>query len=263
MKKTVKVFDCAATIVKDVKCGVLPTTKAGGKVITMAIWLKYSAYCVAWVVFAAFGMVAVPAYWITLRYWVPKILSGRFLAKYDWSAVTAGGAFDQSGLTKLMILILAMEIFVLLGRNLAVRLSSRSTWRICVNTVFLLALVMPFVMSLFCAWELARYIAVMGVTPDRISAARYLILFISTPVFLVIRWHIGCIAIKKYAALMIACIAAACCMCFTVDAIARRSVALHPRPEMCWPNRVGVPSEPETFTDYGLKEVVFGVSAKR
>ena len=225
-------------------------------------WIKYTTCCATWIAFAVFGLMAVPLYWIAFRYWAPEILSGRFFAKYDWSIVIAGGAFDQGGITKWMIFILIMEVFAWLGRDLIVRLSRWRAWRIGVNAIFLLAIVMPFVMSMFCAWELARYIAVMGVTPSRISGVRYLILFIFTPVFCVARWHLGRATTQKFILMMIVCITVAYGMFFTLDAIARQSVASHPRPGICWPNGVSVPSEPEACTNYGLKEVVFGVSTK-
>jgi hypothetical protein len=51
-------------------------------------------------------------------------------------------------------------------------------------------------------------------------------------------------------------------MFFAIDAAACRAVASHPRPQICYPNRVYVPDVPETSTSYGLLELLFGVWMK-
>lgn len=51
-------------------------------------------------------------------------------------------------------------------------------------------------------------------------------------------------------------------MFFAVDAAAYRAIASHPRPQICYPNRVYVPDVPETSTSYGLLELLFGVRMK-
>ena len=225
-------------------------------------WVKFVARCILAVASMIVALIAVNAYYVVLRYGAPEILSGRFFAKYDWNAITAGGALDQSGLTKLIYCILVLELFAVLGRNLIITLSCRRTWRVGVNVIFLVAFVLPFMMSVLCAWELSRYIAVMGVTPNRILGVRYLILFMFTPLFCAVRWHIGSFKIKKMIFIGAGCLIAAYCVFSTIDTMARRSVASHPRPCVCWPNRIGVPFQSETSVDYGLMEVIFGVPAK-
>ena len=236
-----------------------PRNPATGTVPRGYSWVKFVARCILVVASIIVGLVAVNAYYVVLRYGAPAILSGRFFAKYDWNAITAGGAFDQSGLTKLMFCILVLELFAVLGRNLFITLSCQRTWRVGVNVIFLVVFVLPFMMSVLCAWELSRYIAVMGVTHNRILGVRYLILFLFTPLFCAVRWCVGSFKIKKMIFIGVGCLIAAYCVFSTIDAMARQSVASHPRPCVCWPNRVGVPSQSETPVDYGLMEVIFGV----
>ena len=201
------------------------------------------------------GFLAVPVCWFTLRYGAPEILSGSL--KYDWNVVYAGGAFDQFGLTKLVICIFATEMFIVLGRLLFVKLSQNRIWRICVNTLSIAALIVPLIMSIYCAWELSRYIAVMGVTSDRIAGVRWVILFIFIAAYCTVKWIAGQITLKKHICMIAACLLAACTTFFAVDAAACRAVASHPRPQICCPNGVAVPDVPETSTSYSLIELLF------
>jgi hypothetical protein len=216
---------------------------------------RFFAISAAVAVFVACGILAAPFFWFTLRYGVPEILSGSL--KYDWNVVYAGGGFDQFGLTKLVICIFATEMFIVLGRFLFVKLSQNRIWRICVNTLSIAALIVPLIMSIYCAWELSRYIAVMGVTSDRIAGVRWVILFIFIAAYCTVKWIAGQITLKKHICMIAACLLAACTTFFAVDAAACRAVASHPRPEICCPNGVAVPDVPETSTSYSLMELLF------
>jgi hypothetical protein len=221
---------------------------------------RFFAISAAVAVFVACGILAAPFFWFTLRYGVPEILSGSL--KYDWNVVYAGGGFDQFGLTKLVICIFATEMFIVLGRFLFVKLSQNRIWRICVNTLSIAALIVPLIMSIYCAWELSRYIAVMGVTSDRIAGVRWVILFIFIAAYCTVKWIAGQITLKKHICMIAACLLAACTTFFAVDAAACRAVASHPRPQICCPNGVAVPDVPETSTSYGLTELLFRVRQK-
>ena len=216
---------------------------------------RFFAISAAVAVFVACGILAYPFFWFTLRYGVPEILSGSL--KYDWNVVYAGGGFDQFGLTKLVICIFATEMFIVLGRFLFVKLSQNRIWRICVNTLSIAALIVPLIMSIYCAWELSRYIAVMGVTSDRIAGVRWVILFIFIAAYCTVKWIAGQITLKKHICMIAACLLAACTTFFAVDAAACRAVASHPRPQICCPNGVAVPDVPETSTSYSLIELLF------
>jgi hypothetical protein len=221
---------------------------------------RFFAISAAVAVFVACGILAAPFFWFTLRYGLPEILSGSL--KYDWNVVYAGGGFDQFGLTKLVICIFATEMFIVLGRFLFVKLSQNRIWRICVNTLSIAVLIVPLIMSIYCAWELSRYIAVMGVTSDRIAGVRWVILFIFIAAYCTVKWIAGQITLKKHICMIAACLLAACTTFFAVDAAACRAVASHPRPQICCPNGVAVPDVPETSTSYGLTELLFRVRQK-
>ncbi|MBR3820060.1 MAG: hypothetical protein IKJ45_04940 [Kiritimatiellae bacterium] len=125
------------------------------------------------------------------------------------------------------------------------------------NTLSIAALIVPLIMSIYCAWELSRYIAVMGVTSDRIAGVRWVILFIFIAAYCTVKWIAGQITLKKHICMIAACLLAACTTFFAVDAAACRAVASHPRPQICCPNGVAVPDVPETSTSYSLIELLF------
>jgi len=218
---------------------------------------RISLRCIASAAFAIVGSMAVLCCFSILRDILPEIWPGQFFAQYHWEAVSAGGAFDQGGLTKGVVIIFVLEVLVVLGRDLGALVSRRRLWRVGLNTLFIAALVVPFVMSLHLAWELSRLIAVMGMTLHRVIAVRLVILFFFVPAFCTARWAIGIVGVKRIVMTCVVCQVVACAVFFAVDAAARRAVASHPRPTVCWPNNVAVPSSPETSPDYGLAEVVF------
>ena len=121
---------------------------------------------------------------------------------------------------------------------------------------FLAAFAVPVAMSFIYSWELARYIAVMGITPNRIIGVRFAILFLFVPLACLTGCFAGAKPIKRVAIAAGACLLAAYMTFMAVDAAARKSISRHPRPGLCWPNMVLVPSAPETPADYGLKEIL-------
>ena len=213
--------------------------------------------CIASAAFAVVGSMAALCCYGMLCCVVPEIWSGQFFAQYHWEAVSAGGAFDQGGLTKGVVIIFVLEVLVVLGRDLGALVSRRLPWLVGINAVFIAALVVPVALSLHLAWELSRLIAVMGLTLDRTFAVRLAILFLFVPVFCTARWTLGIAGVKRIVIVCVACQIVACAVFFAVDAAARRAVASHPRPTVCWPNNVAVPPAPETSPDYGLAEIVF------
>ena len=102
---------------------------------------------------------------------IQGIVSGRFSSEYRFNVIYSGGAFDQGGLTKLAILIFAMELLTVLCYALSVLISRSRWWRVVCIAMVLVFFVAPVGMNLLYSWELARYIAVMGITPKRIEGA--------------------------------------------------------------------------------------------
>ena len=100
---------------------------------------------------------------------IQDIVSGRFSSEYRFNVIYSGGAFDQGGLTKLVILIFAMELLAVLCYALAVSISHSRWWRVVCIAMVLVLFIAPVGMNLLYSWELARYIAVMGITPKRIG----------------------------------------------------------------------------------------------
>ena len=99
------------------------------------------------------------------------------------------------------------------------------------------------------------------ISPGYVLVYLFLIIWSLTTIF-PLGWSImNSFKIKKMIFIGVGCLIAAYCVFSTIDAMARQSVASHPRPCVCWPNRVGVPSQPETSVDYGLVEVIFGAPA--
>lgn len=192
------------------------------------------------------------------------ILSSDFFSEYyKLNHLVAGGAFDQNGLTRILAIILFMETFALLGRNLLILTSKRRGWRIACNLLFLLGFVLPVCWALIYTWELSRYIAVMGITPARIAGVRFAVLLFFVPLFCMLRWNMAKCTPKRTGVIFLGCAVLAYSAVAAIDARAIRAVDTHPRPAVCFPNRVAVPEKPATATDYGLKEICFGIGARR
>ena len=192
------------------------------------------------------------------------ILSSDFVSEYyKLNHLVAGGAFDQSGLVKLLAIIVFMETFAVLGRNLLILISKSRSWRIVCNLLFLLAFLLPVCWALIYTWELSRYIAVMGITPQRITGVRFAVLVFFVPLFCAARWNMAKCTPKRIGVISLGCVVLAYSVVAAIDALAIRAVATHPRPAICFPNHVAVPDKPATTTNYGLKEICFGIDAQR
>jgi hypothetical protein len=152
-----------------------------------------------------------------------------------------------------------MMSIAVLAYCLAISISRQKWWRIACLTAFPFTVAIPVGATLMYSWELARYIAVMGVTPDRIIGARLGILLFFMPIFSIAGYFAGAKPIKRLVFTGIACLFGAYLAFMASDAAARKSISNHPRPRLCGPNNVGVPDTPETSPCYGLKEIVFGV----
>lgn len=188
-----------------------------------------------------------------------QMISFRLCSERKFKTVIAGGALDQSGLTKFLLLTLLMMSIAVLAYCLAISISRQKWWRIACLTAFPFTVAIPVGATLMYSWELARYIAVMGVTPDRIAGARLGILLFFMPIFSIAAYFAGAKPIKRLVFTGVACLFGAYLAFMATDAAARKSISNHPRPRLCGPNNVGVPDTPETSPCYGLKEIVFGV----
>ena len=189
-------------------------------------------------------------------YTLPEIISGHFFSEYRFDMICAGGCFDQGGLTKLAMCIFITEVFATLGYTLSVRISRPQWWRIACIITFLAAFVTPVAMSVLYSWELARYIAVMGITPNRITGVRFAIIFLFVPLVCLTGCFVGAKSIKRVAITAGTCLLVAYMMFMIVDAAARKSISCHPRPKLCMPNNIWVPSTPDASPNYGLKEIL-------
>ena len=110
----------------------------------------------------------------------PYIYQNLFL-KYDYSRVFAGGACDQSGLTKNAFFVFLLEAWAVFNWYMCRLVSKRRIWWFAYTSVFLLVLVFPILLSAWFTWELWRYIVVMGITVDRAKAVLLAILFFFAP----------------------------------------------------------------------------------
>ena len=219
--------------------------------------IRFLLKCVAVALLLVLAVPAVTVNWSICHDSILGIVSGRFFAEYRFDVIYSSGAFDQGGLTKLVIFIFVMELLAVLCYALAVSISRLRWWRVVCITMVLAFFVAPVGMNLLYSWELARYIAVMGITPSRITGVRFAILFLFVPLVCLTGCFIGAKSIKRMAITIGTCLLVAYMMFMTVDAAARKSVSCHPRPKLCQPNMVWVPSTPETSSDYGLKEILF------
>ena len=216
-----------------------------------------------WLTISLLLLVAVPVVLFNAEAYcciLPKIISGSLFSRFD--TVFAGGAFDQGGLTKPAMCIFIMEMFATLGYGLSARISRPQWWRIACIMVFLAAFVAPVALTVHYSWELARYIAVMGITPRRIIGVRFAILFLFVPLVCLAGCFVSVKSIKRVAITAGTCLLVAYMMFMTVDVAARKSISCHPRPKICMPNMVRVPDSPDTSPDYGLKDIFLQLKFK-
>ena len=227
---------------------------------TLKRFLRIILCCCVGLMCVLTGLLSVPAYRFAFHC-APEFLSGRYFTAYNFDTIVMGGAFDEGGLTKLLIVIVVLETFPVLAWYMCTLISTCRKWRVGCTAVFLLAFVLPTFAATLYTWELSRYIAVMGITAKRIVGIRYAILFFFTPVLCAVKWIAGQMTWAKNALVIGVCLAAAYATVSGINIAARRSVASHPRPKMVFTSirQIWVPSKPDAPTDYGLWTIFFGV----
>lgn len=194
-------------------------------------WVK----CIA---VALLLILAVPTMMLNWSNWddgIQGIVSGRFSSKYRFDLIYSGGAFDQGGLTKLVILIFATELLVVLCYALAVSISRSRWWRVVCIAMTLVFFIAPVGMNLLYSWELARYIAVMGITSKRIEGALLSVLFMFVPMACLAECFIGVKSAKRIIYAAFWCMLAAGIVFMAVNAAACKSISCHPLPTNIYP----------------------------
>ena len=166
---------------------------------------------------------------------IQDIVSGRFSSEHRFNVIYSGGAFDQGGLTKLVILIFATELLVVLCYALAVSISRSRWWRVVCIAMTLVFFIAPVGMNLLYSWELARYIAVMGITSKRIEGALLSVLFMFVPMACLAGSLISIKSTKRVVCAAIGCVFVAGAVFITVNAAARKSISCHPLPTIIYP----------------------------
>ena len=170
----------------------------------------------------------------------PYIYRNLFL-EYDYSRVYAGGALDQSGLTKNVVIVFLLEAWAVFNWYMCRLVSKQRIWWFAHTSVFLLVLLFPILVSAWFTWELWRYIVVMGITVDRAKAVFLAILFFFAPVSCAVKWIAGRMPWKKNLRAAVICLLVALVIVIGINVAARCSLASHPRPTICEPNSVSVP----------------------
>ena len=231
---------------------------------TLERFLRIILRCCVGLICVLMGLLSVPAYWFAFHC-APEFLSGQYFTAYNFDMITMGGAFDEGGLTKLLIVIVVLETFPVLAWYMCTLISSWRKWRVGCTVVLLLAFVLPTVAATMYTWELSRYIAVMGITAKRIVGVRYAILFFFTPLLCAVKWIAGHMMWAKNALVIGICLVVAYAIVLGINSAARQSVASHPRPKMARTaiRHIWVPSKPDAPTDYGPWSILFGVRPNR
>ena len=99
----------------------------------------------------------------------------------------------------------------------------------------LVLFIAPVGMNLLYSWELARYIAVMGITPKRIEGALLSVLFLFVPMACLAGCFIGIKSTKRIIYAAFGCVLVAGIVFMTVNAAARKSISCHPLPTIIYP----------------------------
>ena len=133
------------------------------------------------------------------------------------------------------ILLTKSKAFAVLGYGLSVSISSPRWWRMVCIAMVLAFFVAPVGMNLLYSWELARYIAVMGVTPKRIEGALLSVLLLFVPMACFAGCFMGVKSIKRIVYAAIVCMLVAGTVFMTVNAAARKSISCHPLPTIIYP----------------------------
>ena len=170
----------------------------------------------------------------------PYIYRNLFL-EYDYSRVFAGGALDQSGLTKNAFIVFLLEAWTVFNWYMCRLVAKQRIWWFAHTSVFLLVLVFPILVSAWFTWELWRYIVVMGITVDRAKAVSLAILFFFIPMFCAVKWIAGRMSRAKNLRAAVICLLVALVIVIGINVAARCSLASHPRPTICEPYGVSVP----------------------
>lgn len=191
--------------------------------------------CFAVALLLVLAVLTVTFNWSICHDGIQDIVSGRFSSEYRFNVIYSGGAFDQGGLTKLVILIFAMELLAVLCYALAVSISHSRWWRVVCIAMILVLFIAPVGMNLLYSWELARYIAVMGITPKRIEGALLSVLFLFVPMACLAGCFIGVKSTKRIIYAAFGCVLVAGIVFMTVNAAARKSISCHPLPTIIYP----------------------------
>jgi hypothetical protein len=162
-------------------------------------------------------------------------------AEYDFNRVIAGAAMDQSGLTKIAVIILLIEAWTIFNWHMCGLISRWRIWRLAHTSFFLIAFALPLMWSMWYTWELWRYIAVMGITVNRAKAVLLAILFFFSPAFCAVKWIVGQMPRTKNLRAAVICLSVALAVVLGINVAARLSLASHPRPTICEPYGVSVP----------------------
>ena len=128
-----------------------------------------------------------------------------------------------------------MESFAMLGYGLSVSISRPRWWRIVCIAIVMAFFVVPVGMNLLYSWELARYIAVMGVTPNRIVGALLSVLFLFVPMACLAGCFMSAKSTKRIVYAAIVCLLVAGTVVIAVNAAARKSISCHPLPTIIYP----------------------------
>ena len=99
-----------------------------------ALPLRIVLKCVVVALLLVLAVLTMTFNWSICHDGIQDIVSGRFSSEYRFNVIYSGGAFDQGGLTKLVILIFAMELLAVLCYALAVSISHSR--RLCFPAFF-------------------------------------------------------------------------------------------------------------------------------
>ena len=193
------------------------------------------------VVVALLLVLAVPAVtfnWAICHDGILGISSGRFFSEYRFDVIYSSGAFDQGGLTKLVVFIFAMELLAALCYVLSVSISRSRWWRVVCFAMVLAFFIAPVGINLLYSWELARYIAVMGITSMRIVGTLLSVLFFFVPMACLAGCIMGIKSTKRIFRAAIGYMLVAGVVFMTVNAAARKSISCHPRPTIIYPYNI-------------------------
>ena len=108
-------------------------------------------------------------------------------------------------------------------------------WRVVCIAMTLVFFIAPVGMNLLYSWELARYIAVMGITSKRIEGALLSVLFMFVPMACLAECFIGVKSAKRIIYAAFWCMLAAGIVFMAVNAAACKSISCHPLPTNIYP----------------------------